>query len=139
TGSTHAWDANGHMMVAYVAYQNLTPQAMQRANELIQLNPKFNEWAGWVSAGASPADSNMMVFMLAATWADEIKSDSSYTSDGSDNGNRPEGSPDPTANKGYTDKLRHKYWHFIDTPFTQDGTPLPPVPTPNAQERIGLF
>jgi hypothetical protein len=33
----------------------------------------------------------------------------------------------------------HKYWHFIDTPFTIDGTALPAIPTPNAQERIALF
>ena len=33
----------------------------------------------------------------------------------------------------------HKYWHFIDTPFTVDGTALPAIPTPNAQERIALF
>jgi hypothetical protein len=33
----------------------------------------------------------------------------------------------------------HKYWHFIDTPFSIDGTTLPPIPTPNAQERIALF
>jgi len=35
--------------------------------------------------------------------------------------------------------LRHKYWHFVDTPFTTDGTALPPIPTPNAPERITLF
>jgi hypothetical protein len=33
----------------------------------------------------------------------------------------------------------HKYWHFIDTPFTTDGTPLLAITTPNAQERIALF
>jgi len=33
----------------------------------------------------------------------------------------------------------HKYWHFIDTPFTTDRTALPPIPAPNAQERIALF
>ena len=81
-----------------------------------------------------------MVFMIAATWPDEIKSASGYVSDGSHNGDRPDGSPDPSANKGYSDKLRHKYWHFIDTPFTTDGTaPLPTIPNPNAQERIALF
>jgi len=127
------------MAVAYLAYQKLTPQAQQRANDLIKLNPKFSEWSGWVPANASPADKNMMVFMLAATWPDEIKGDPSYTKDGSDNGNRPDGSPDRGANKGYGDKLMHKYWHFVDTPFTTDGTPLPPIPTPNAQERIALF
>ena len=137
--SGYAWDPYGHMAVAYVAYQKLTPQAMKRANGLIKLNPKYGEWSGWVPASATQADKDRMIFMLAATWPDEIKSDPSYTSDGSANGNRPEGSPDPSANKGYTDKLRHKYWHFVDTPFTQDGTALPPIPTPNAQERIALF
>jgi hypothetical protein len=133
------WDSLGHMAVAYVAYQQLTPQAQARANALIKLNPKYGEWSGWVPATATPADKDMMIFMLAATFADEIKGDSSYTSDGSANGNRPDGSPNPGANTGYPDKLMHKYWHFVDTPFTTDGTALPPIPTPNAQERITLF
>jgi S1/P1 Nuclease len=77
--------------------------------------------------------------MIAATWADRIKRDSTYTQDGSQGGNRPDGSPDPGKNAGYDDLLMHKYWHFIDTPFTKDGTPLPAIPTPNAQERIALF
>jgi hypothetical protein len=81
----------------------------------------------------------MILFMIASTWADEIKSDTNYITDGTDNGNRPDGSPDPTANKGYDDLLKHKYWHFIDRPFTQDGASLPSIPTPNVQERIGLF
>src|SRR5262249_32601997 len=81
----------------------------------------------------------MMLFMIAATWPDEIKSDSAYKDDGSHHGNRPDGSPDPSGNHGYSDKLRHKYWHFVDTPFSSDGTTLPAIPTPNAQERIALF
>src|SRR6185503_4579864 len=92
--SGYAWDPYGHMAVAYVAYQKLTPQAMKRANDLIKLNPKYGEWSGWVPASATQADKDRMIFMLAATWPDEIKSDPSYTSDGSANGNRPEGSPD---------------------------------------------
>jgi hypothetical protein len=135
----HAWDSFGHMAVAYVAYQQLTSPARQRANDLIKLNPKYSEWSGWVPANAPQATQDLMIFMLAATWADEIKGDPSYTQDGSDNGNRPDGSPDPAANKGYDDKLMHKYWHFIDTPFGTDATSLPPIPTPNAQERIALF
>ena len=135
----YAWDSYGHMLVACVAYQNLTPQTAKRANELVQLNPNFTQWSGWVPAGVSSSDSNMIIFMLAATWPDEIKTESGYKNDGSQNGDRPDGSPAPSANTGYTDKLRHKYWHFIDNPFTQDGSSLPPLPTPNAQERIALF
>jgi hypothetical protein len=134
-----AWDNFGHMAVAYVAYQNLTSAAKQRANDLIKLNPKHDEWAGWVPATAKPATKDLMIFMLAATWADEIKGDPSYIQDGDDQGNRPSNSPDPAANKGYQDNLMHKYWHFIDKPITTDSTPPPPIPTPNAQERIALF
>jgi S1/P1 Nuclease len=135
----YGWDSFGHMMAAYVAYQQLTQQTKVRANALVQMNPKHAEWLGWVPASASPATRDMMVFMIAATWPDEIKGDAAYVSDGSQNGNRPEGSPDPSGNHGYGDMLRHKYWHFVDTPFSSDRTALPPIPTPNAQDRITLF
>jgi S1/P1 nuclease len=139
TPPAYGWGDVGHMMVAFVAYQDLTGTAKGRVNALVRRNPKFSEWQRMVPKGTSKADRNMMLFMIAATWADQIKGDPDYTSDGSHNGNRPEGSPDPTANRGYADKLMHKYWHFVDTPFSTDGAALPPVPTPNAQERIMLL
>lgn len=138
-GPVDGWDNSGHMMVAAVAYQHLTPHAKARVNTLLRLNPRYHEWQGWVPTNASKADRDMMMFMIAATWPDQIKDDPAYTRDGSENGNRPEGSPDPSANRGYDDMLMHKYWHFVDRPFTRDGTALPPIPTPNVQERIALF
>jgi S1/P1 Nuclease len=135
----YGWDDEGHMMVAYVAYQQLTPAARSRANALLKLNPKYNDWVATLPAASSQADKDMMIFMIAATWPDKIKLDASYTSDGSDDGDRPDGSPDPTRNTGYDDKLMHKYWHFVDQPFATDGSPLPSIPTPNAQDRIALF
>ena len=137
-----AWNDRGHMSVACVAYMKLTPATRDRVNALLKLNPKYREWLATVDKQvptASPADQDMMIFMIAATWADAIKRDPSYTKDGSDGGNRPDGSPDPGKNTGYDDLLMHKYWHFIDTPFSRDGTALPMIPTPNAQERIALF
>jgi len=134
----YGWDAYGHMAVAYVAYQKLTPTAKTRVNNLLKLNPKYSEWVGWVPAGTSQADTDMMVFMLAAQWADEIKGDSTYSDDGSNGGNTPDGASS-SQNTGYSDLLKHKYFHFVDTPFTNDGSALPAIPTPNAQERIALF
>jgi len=137
-----AWNDRGHMSVGYVAYLRLKPAARDRVNALLKLNPNYNDWEAKVSKqipNASADDKNMMIFMLATTWADEIKRDRSYKQDGTQGGNRPEGSPDPGRNTGYDDLLMHKYWHFIDTPFSRDGTTLPPIPTPNAQERIALF
>jgi hypothetical protein len=142
TGPAYGWNDRGHMSVAYVAYKQLKPAARDRANALLKLNPKYGEWAATVSneaPGASDDDKNLMIFMIAATWADQIKRDATYIKDGSQGGNRPNGSPDPGKNTGYDDLLMHKYWHFIDTPFTTDGTALPAIPTPNAQERIALF
>lgn len=142
TGPAYGWNDRGHMTVAYVAYKQLKPAARDRANALLRLNPKYGEWAATVSKeapGALDDDKNLMIFMIAATWADHIKRDATYIKDGSQGGNRPDGSPDPGKNTGYDDLLMHKYWHFIDTPFTTDGAALPAIPTPNAQERIALF
>jgi hypothetical protein len=142
SGPALAWNDRGHMTVAYIAYKQLTPTTRDRVNALLKLNPKYSDWSATVDQqvpGASADDKNLMIFMIAATWADGIKRDSTYTRDGSQNGNRPDGSPDPGKNTGYDDLLMHKYWHFIDTPFTSDGTALPAIPVPNAQERIALF
>ncbi len=69
---------------------------------------------------------------------DQIKSETGFSDDGTEDGNRPNGASS-SQNTGYSDHLHHKYWHFIDTPFTDDGTALPTLPVPNAEERITLF
>jgi hypothetical protein len=141
-GPAFGWNDRGHMSGAYLACTQLTPATKDRVNLLLKLNPKYSDWAATVDKevpGASAADKDTIIFMIAATWADGIKRDATYTQDGSQNGNRPDGSPDPGKNTGYDDLLMHKYWHFIDRPFTIDGTALPAIPTPNAQERIALF
>jgi S1/P1 Nuclease len=136
-----AWDGFGHMEVAYLAYQKLTPAMQARVWTLLQLNPYFTDgtWAKMLPAGISDADKQLMIFMIAATWPDEIKGDSGYSDDGTNGGNTPNGTTS-RQNTGYTDKLRHKYWHFIDRPFAQDGTKkLPKIPAPNAQTQIAAF
>ncbi len=138
---SYAWDGFGHMEVAYIAYQQLTPAARARVWTLLQLNPYFTngKWTSMMPAGTSDADKQLMIFMIAATWPDEIKGDSSYSDDGTNNGNTPDGATSK-QNTGYTDTLRHKYWHFVDKPFAQDGTKkLPKVPTPSAQTEIAAF
>ena len=44
TAPTMAWDSFGHMEVAAVAWDQMTPKARDRAITLIKLNPNFNEW-----------------------------------------------------------------------------------------------
>jgi hypothetical protein len=137
--SALAWNSKGHMMVAYVAYKQLTPAARARVDDLLLRNPYYKKWEMTIPATISGAEKKLRIFMLAATWPDEIKAErSGYTDDGSDDGSRPDGASS-AQNTGYIDHLRHKYWHFVTMPFTCDGSPLPPIPTPNAQDRIHLF
>ena len=128
-----AWGPIGHMTVGYVAYQNLTPAAKARVIELLKLNPEYANWDKTIPAGTSPADHDLMVFMIATIWADDIKGDSKYSDDGPDP-NTPDGASS-SQNIGYTDLFRHRYWHFVDKPFPTDI----PIPTPNAQTQIVVF
>ncbi len=139
SATSYAWDDQGHMMVAAVAYQKLTQQTKDRVDALLVLNPDRDHWLALIPAGTSATKRKMMLFMIAATWPDRIKSDPDYHTDGTHNGNRPPDDPSASQNIGYDDLARHKYWHFVDLPFTQDGTVLPPIPTPNAQTQIALF
>jgi hypothetical protein len=137
--SAYGWGNVGHMAVASVAYQKLTPQARSRVDALVRLNPKFREWQSLIPRRTSAANRRMMLFMIAATWADQIKGDGEHRSDGTHGGNRPPNDGTAAQNTGYTDTAMHKYWHFVDEPFSPDGTPLQEPPVPNAQTQIDLF
>ncbi len=134
----HAWSDPGHMAVAFIAYKGLTPAKRARVDELIRLNPRYNLWVQSLPHGISQSTKNGMLFMIAATWADQIKSDG-HISDGPDGGNRPPNDGTAAANIGYQDQAMHKYWHFIDLPFSTDGTATAPPETPNALTQIAAF
>jgi S1/P1 nuclease len=139
SSSAVAWNGQGHMMMAAVAYNKLTQQTKERVDALLLLNPDRDNWLDLIPQGTSQAKTRMMIFMIAATWADRIKSDHDYHTDGTHNGNRPPNDPSASQNIGYDDLARHKYWHFEDNAFTDDDTPLPTVPTPNLRTQIAAF
>ena len=134
-----AWNDEGHMAIAYLAYQRLQPATRARVNALLKLNPHYSKWRAALPAGISEADADRMIFMIAATWPDQLRTDPAYMDDGPNHGNSPPSGPKAARNIGYADHLRHKYWHFIDIPYTQDGTRLPPTPAPNAETQIAAF
>lgn len=134
-----AWNDEGHMAVAYLAYQRLQPASRARVNSLLNLNPYYSKWRASLPAGISEADADRMIFMIAATWPDQIRNDPAYMDDGPNHGNSPPSGPEASRNAGYSDHSRHKYWHFVDIFFSQDGTKLPPVPAPNAETQIAAF
>lgn len=136
--SLFAWGPIGHMTVAGVAYEQLTPAAKARVRDLLKLNPDYPAWEKQIPAGTSADDHDRMIFMIASIWPDDIKGESNYSDDGTDGGNTP-GGETSAQNVGYSDLLRHRYWHFVDVAFSPDQTALLPTPTPNAQTQIAAF
>jgi hypothetical protein len=126
------------MAVAYVAYQQLTPAKKVRVAALLKKNPYYNQkWKALIPAGTPADQRDLMLFMIAATWPDEIKEKgSTYQNDG----DTPPTDGTAWTNTGYQDLKQHRYWHFIDTPFTQDNTALlAAIPSPNAETQIAIF
>ena len=62
--STHAWNAEGHMVVAQIAYNHLNPDVKAKCDALIAVPVQY----------AGSGNSN---FVTAACWADDIKSSTS--------------------------------------------------------------
>ncbi|HST19630.1 MAG TPA: S1/P1 nuclease [Blastocatellia bacterium] len=134
---SYGWDALGHMAVAFVAYQQLKPEVKKRVDALLKKNPEHDVWLSEIPANASEADKQMMVFMIAATWPDRLRSKKLHP-EIHDDGSRPTG-PDADRNTGFDDKNLHRYWHFVDKPFSPDGTTTEDPPDINAKTRIKLF
>jgi hypothetical protein len=129
-----AWGDLEHMMAGAIAYDRLTPEVREKVTALLRLNPQY---AAWVD-GVPEEEQSRISFLRASRWADDIKSDPRYEQDGEQGGNRPSG-PHAARNIGYRDAFTHKYWHFVDLPFSQDGTALIDPPVPNARTQIALF
>jgi hypothetical protein len=128
-GDAHAWNLRGHMMVAATAWDQLTPQAKARASQLLRLNPDHKTWI----KGIPSASRDKIAFTRAAGWPDDLKSKHDYTND------HDLSAPGATQNVGYSDHLQHRYWHFIDLPFSTDNTPLIQPDKPNAETQIKIF
>lgn len=123
TGEAAAWNGRGHMMVATIAWDHMSPAARAKATDLIKLNPHYAEWTDGVAA----ADRDLYAFVQAATWADEIRGEAGYT-------NGPADASPPSV--GYADRYRHSEWHYKDLAFSPDGTPIKDAPGSNAVTHI---
>jgi hypothetical protein len=131
TSTVWAWDSDGHMQVAEIAWKHLTAASRARVSKLLKLNPNYHNWIANVPA----AKRKQVAFVMAATWPDFIKTAPGYNNDT----DTPPPGPASSQNIGYSDHLQHRYWHFIDTPFSTDGTTLVAPVSPNAKTQIELF
>jgi len=138
------WGNAGHEAVAYVAWQQLTPETRTRVMALLmqvptlqspehKTIPGYAEWVKDLPDGLSDDQKNLYLFMRAATWPDTIKHVGFHDSD-----DPPKGVTQD-VNIGYSDTASHGYWHFVDAGFASDSSTVPPTPVPNAETQIVAF
>ena len=136
SAKAEAWNDRGHMTVAYIAYQQLPQPLRDRIDVLLQRNPQYKSWV----AGVPASDRKLTAFVKAATWPDCIKARCpGYIEDGSRGGDVAPSEPEASRNIGYADKDMHKYWHFIDEPFSTVGMPTSPPQNANVLREITLM
>lgn len=117
-GPALAWNATGHRVVAAIAYDRLTPHARAEVDALLRKHPDFGVLSG------------REAFLAASVWPDTIKGDNRFYDD-----TRPNAQPTPLL-PGFPSMARHTNWHYIDVPFSPDGTPLQPPKSPNALDQL---
>jgi hypothetical protein len=94
-----AWNIPGHMLSGIIAYQVLqqeNPETVEKVKGVLEKHPWYaNQWQARLQ-DIPVADRDMVFFMQAARWADDIRAD----------------------------KQHHRApWHYINWPFKPDGQP----------------
>jgi hypothetical protein len=109
-----AWNDKGHMVIAKLAWDQLSPSAKDSAVGILKTHPHYTEFLVADRPDNIPED--LWVFMRAATWPDWIRNHHRDTN------------------------LSHPTWHYINKPYVPEGSKLKesdfPPGTPNAVTQI---
>ncbi|MDX1943907.1 MAG: S1/P1 nuclease [Pirellulaceae bacterium] len=107
-GSSRAWNATGHMVVARLAWSQLTPAQRQKAHELLKKHPHY---ASYLQA-EKPAgvDEGEWAFLRSSIWADWIRP--------------PKNFPPADLPTHAQHKFHRGPWHYVSVPY-KPGDPVP--------------
>ena len=99
--SALAWNKPGHMVSGAIAYADLQqthPQTLAQVVALLKTHPHFEtKWKPKLTQSfVGPEERDLLLFMLAARWPDDIRGDTSF---------------------------HHGTWHYINFPYTPAGQP----------------
>lgn len=90
-----AWDDTGHKLVAYIAWQQMSPTAREKAVKLLLSAPEDSDLSVfYLQDSRSPAAKQRELFLIASTWADIVR-DKKF--------------------KNRFAKYNHGNWHYLDT------------------------
>jgi len=113
-----AWDSPGHMIVAGIAYDQLSPTDQKKLATAIKSIKDFSLITDGLGT-PTPADRDLV--MAAAVWPDLIKSGSPSFFRNDNKETEPLNAIDQNAGKRADGKLpSHPSWHFIDIPYHFD-------------------
>lgn len=124
--SASAWNFTGHYVIAAIAYDRLKPATRARVDDLIRRHPDYQTIFLKGAPSGDAAARARYAFIQSAVWPDAIRNDPRFY-----NEDRRDAVKTPLL-PGFPEMGRHTMWHYIDNPFTQDGTKLSPVDMPNA-------
>ncbi|MEO8099007.1 MAG: S1/P1 nuclease [Acidobacteriota bacterium] len=124
-----AWNGTGHRIIAAIAYDRLKPAARRSVDELIHRHPDYQA-IFLKDAPSDPARRARWAFMNASVWPDIIRSDPRFYSE-----DRSDSIPTPVL-PGFPDMGRHARWHFVNLPFSQDGTRPRQAALPNVVSEL---
>lgn len=96
-----AWNANGHRLIAVIAWQAMPAETRDWVAACLHSHPDFKRWQDTADSAALP-----LILAEAATWADDIRGDPRYYDETRE-------APTPPL-PGLPDHARHKRWHYVD-------------------------
>lgn len=112
--SASAWDDVGHKLIAYIAWQQLTPAAREKAIKILLNAPEDSDLSVlYPPDSRSAAAKQREFFMLAAYWSDIVR-DSKF--------------------KNRFEKYHHGNWHYSDTFWTVENGQMKILPNPSGEE-----
>ncbi|MBI1841193.1 MAG: S1/P1 nuclease [Verrucomicrobia bacterium] len=106
-----AFNADGHMIAAALAYRQLDPATKRAVDALLKQHPEYRVWKRSFKSGLG-VDLGTYAFMRASAWPDEIRR-----------------SGDP---------FDHPNWHFVDYPLRPPQFPSEPRPAPTDDVLFGM-
>ena len=106
------WNKPGHMVTGAIAYQvlqQIDPMQLKNAVALLKQHPDYPKWKRQMDAEFVEAkDEGLFLFMHAARWPDDIRGTS----------------------------LHCELCHYINYPYSQDGTPTSPEQPTNVESAL---
>src|SRR5262245_9215564 len=107
-----AWNKHGHMVsgaIANAVLKQECPEVHAKVVQLLKAHPQFADHWSKRLEDSPDGDRDLMLFMLAARWPDDIRDNADY---------------------------HHSRWHYINMPYKPDGQPDSVVPLPPDPDNI---